>query len=123
MKKYEMRAWDCFNAEFIYSKDYQKWSLFFAECEKRIRGGNTIVYLAGSSQPDVNGVNMYEGDIISFKQFNPNSKMDEDWIAELYWDEGNCALRIRTKTVLRGFLPVQEPTIIGDMFRTPEKFV
>lgn len=77
-----------------------------------------------SNQKDVLGVDIYEKDIISFKQFNPNSKVDEDWVAEVYWDEANCALRIRTVGgVLRGFFPVQEPTIIGNMFQNPEKLV
>lgn len=82
-----------------------------------------VELLLCSTHNDVNGVNIKEKDIIAFKQFNPNSKVDEDWIAEVYWDEANCALRIRTKTVLRGFFPVQEPTIIGNILEHPEKFV
>lgn len=71
--------------------------------------------LMQSIHPDAAGNLISEGDIIEFTQF------DKPYVAEVYWEESCCGLRIRTKDGLKGFLPVDNPRIIATMAENPEK--
>lgn len=70
-----------------------------------------------SNHTDLEGNVIKESDILEMTQF------DKPYIVEVYWDEVVCGLRIRTKDGTKGFLPVENPKIIGNIFQSPEKFI
>ncbi len=66
---------------------------------------------------------IFEGDIIEFTQLDVRTNVETKFVAEVYYDYSNSALRIRTKDGLKGFFPVNNAKIIGTIVLNPEKFI
>lgn len=62
----KLRAWDHFNDEMIYSKDYDDLYGFFYSVKCRENGGNKVSLMLSPNHIDCEGVQIFEGDIIRF---------------------------------------------------------
>lgn len=81
---------------------------------KMIKNSDSLMQ---SIHKDLSGEIICEGHILEITQF------EKPYIVEVYWDDNNCALRVRTTGGLKGFFPLENPKIIGNMSESPEKFV
>lgn len=69
MDDIKLRAWDVFNGEMFYSKDYDLMSKFWLSVEKRRAGGNTVLIMRYAGRSDKFGKEIYQGDIVKGESY------------------------------------------------------
>ena len=61
----KVRAWDAFNAVYVYSKDADSLAAFFNYCQACVDGGNDLTLELAIGRQDDDGTEIYAGDVLS----------------------------------------------------------
>lgn len=112
MKNIKFRAWDGFKFYEHEEIDYD----VFTQNPKYWK----MIFLPFSHHLDMHKKEIYEGHFLEFTQMDWRIGKEESFIAEVYYDYSNAALRIRTKNGLKGFFPVDKCRIVGNIFENPD---
>lgn len=64
-REIKFRAWDTFNAQYFYSKNYENLGAFFKAMQMLIDGDNSLIFEQFIEIQDKNGRDVYDGDILT----------------------------------------------------------
>nr|DAN08771.1 MAG TPA: YopX protein [Caudoviricetes sp.] len=88
----------------------------FGEIEAPIRDVELMQY---AGLKDKNGIEIYEGDVVSFK--SAHSDYDYKTIGEVVWYRGEAAFLVECDgEIFKHFDEIREIEVLGNIYKTPE---
>ena len=127
----ELRFWDTFNGVMTYSRDYTNLTEYFFYRQAVINADNGIEDMLFVEHKDLNGRQIFEGDIVKAHYFYQGvgenfgvTEEDGEIIGEVFVDSlYGCGIRNKKQTLFFSETSDEEEPcieIIGDKFSNPE---
>ncbi len=129
-RKTKFRVWDKFNEDMFYSNSFDNLSLFFAEVQKRIDGGNLIVTMDYIGINDNSDKDIYESDICKIHVFTQElgenmgvMEGEKEFISEIHF--GAIGMHVKTNygddnLLFYDNFHEESFEVIGNIYESPE---
>jgi len=117
MRSIKFRAWSILNAKMLSWADIfhlPAWEIFPGTPEQR-----AFIVMQYTGLKDKNGIEIYEGDVVSFK--SAHSDYDYKTIGEVVWYRGEAAFLVECDgEIFKHFDEIREIEVLGNIYKTPE---